>query len=125
MGEGTFLAGSANSEAAGNLWGVTDSPFTTSYRSLTVKEMKGDGTPILEPLNEEITPPEFVSPYPIPRETFTLKPGKRLEYAATKTSLFGERRQKLALIVALQSAFLRRTNCVTGRGVHHNMQKIQ
>lgn len=112
VGEGTSLAGSAGSGAASDLRGVTDFPFTTNYRSLTVKEMKSDGTLILEPLNEEITFLEFVFPNPIPRETFALKPGKRLEYTVTRTFLFGGKQQKLTLTVTLRSAFLERTHCI-------------
>lgn len=114
VGEGIALSGSAGSGAASGLREVRDFPFTTDHELLAIEGMCEDGTLVLKPLSDAFTVFAFTFPNPIPRGTFTLRPGERLQYAEEKTFFFAGKWQRLTLRVILRSTFLERTHCVNG-----------
>ena len=114
VGEGTALSGSAGSGAVSDLKAVDGFPFTMGYGALVIRDMRDDGTLILEPLNEELVIFDLVFPNPIPGRAFALEPGEQLEYRVTRTFLLAGRLKKLTVTVVLRSTFLDRGNCING-----------
>ncbi|MEN3185979.1 MAG: hypothetical protein ABDK94_05010 [Atribacterota bacterium] len=112
VGKGISLSGSAGSGATSGLLGITDFPFVSGV--LSVREMRPDGSLLIQKGNPTITFFELTFPNPIPPETLLIRPGERLEYSITKNCVLSGTTRRLTLRVILRCAFIKRENCRNG-----------